>query len=913
MSVSALAQVSPSDKDIKVDLGYGISQSKYLSTASTMTVTGEELQQTAAVSLAEALYGRLLGLTVTSNGGFVGDEGAGAQFSIRGNQTLSSNSILILVDGYERPIDRLTVNEVESVTVLKDAAALAMLGHEGINGAILVKTKRGAEGKVTVDAGYSHKFTFDPQTADMMDAYGYASALNRARTNDGLTPAYTEEELGLFKSGTDPLFYPNVDWKKQVYRNMGSENRANVAVHGGKQNIKYYTLLDYTGARGLLTDTEQGDYSSQLKYSKANIRTNVDFDVTKTTHVSVDLLAMFLETAMPNDVDANGANWYIYKTPSSAFPLRTSSGYWGGNEAYGDGNVAAKIQESGFQKTHQRQIWANAKFVQDLDFLVKGLSFQGNIGYDNASITYEQRNKGHQYAYEYYTGAIGDKGSVKEVVMGNKEQNLKFNKWVNKQWRRFQGSMGLYYQTSFRDDDHFLASVAYSVKNEILDGQHNTWNRSNVIGTVHYDLKDKYIADLTLAANGSSRCYPETWSFSPTLALGYIFTNKESGALNFGKLRASAGLLHTDYVPEAGIWLSKWDNTNGHFYFGQSNASASGNFIKSFPTTSFTQETAQIYNFGVDLRLWNALDITADGFYQHRNHIMVSANDKNSWVVGIQSAYEDAGSVDSYGFELGARFSKQLSRDIRLNVAGQFSFTRNKIDYTIENPAYSNLATIGKRVDEAWGLQSVGFFKDQADIDSSPSQEFSRVRPGDIKYKDQNGDGVINEFDKVALGCGKAVPSINYSFNLGFEYKRFGLNLLVQGAGKQMKNLFSVDGVWNVIAGNKNLSKHYYNNCWDVAGPAAKYPRLSSQTVANNTQSSDIWYKSVYFVKLRNCQLYYHLPQPWLDKLRIADVKVYVQGENLLSFDNVKAMDAEVLSTAYPMLKAVNLGLSITF
>ena len=281
-SLTTQAQVKLSDLNKQeVDLGYGIKHSELLSTASTMTITAEQLQQTSAVSLAEALYGKLLGLTVINNGGFAGDEDYGATFNIRGIQTYSSdpstimndqNKVLILVDGYERPINRLTVEEVESVTVLKDAAAVALLGHKGVNGAILVKTKRGTEGKTQIKVGYSHKFTFDPEFAPMMDGYGYASALNKARQNDGLTPAYTEQELNLIKDGTDPYFYPNVNWKDEAFKNRGSEDQASLSISGGTDKMKYYTMMDYTQNKGLLKNTRQQDYSSQLKYSKANIR-----------------------------------------------------------------------------------------------------------------------------------------------------------------------------------------------------------------------------------------------------------------------------------------------------------------------------------------------------------------------------------------------------------------------------------------------------------------------------------------------------------------------------------------------------------------------------------------------------------------------------------------------------------------
>jgi TonB-linked SusC/RagA family outer membrane protein len=913
-TVSVVAQVMPEDKALqKVDLGFGVEHTGWLTTAAATVISGEELQQTSAISLADALYGRLPGLTALKSGGFAGDEGSGALLNIRGFQTFSEIGILILVDGYERPIDRLTVEEVESVTVLKDAAAVAMLGHEGVNGAILVKTKRGTAGKTHIKAGYSHKITFDPEFAETLGGYDYAVALNKARANDRLPVAYTGQELELIKAGTDPFFYPDVDWKNLAFKNTGSENNASLSVFGGSEKVQYYTLLDYTDSRGLLNAPRQKDYDPQLKYSKANIRSNVDFELSPTTRMSVNILGIFIETSHPSDVDAAGATWYVYKTPASAFPYRTSNGIWGGNEAYGDGNVVAKIQESGYTKTHQRQLWANARLTQDLSFWIKGLSFAVGGGYDNASNTYEQRKKGHQYGYEYYTGAIGDKDHTAEVVMGNKQENLEFSYWVQNQWRIMQSFAGFYYDTSFTEGDNFRASVVYNAKNEVLDGQSNTFYRANWIGSFHYDYGRKYIADLVLAANGSNRSYPAKWAFSPALSLGYIYADSPGGVLTYGKLRASGGVQHSDYVPVSAIWRGNWSDSSGEFIYSPGFSSAWGSFISAFPTTDFSQERAAKANLGTDIRLWNALDITFDAYYQQRSHILVNAREKDSWVAGIPSAYDDVGGVNSYGVEAGLHFAKKVAGDLYLNASAMLTWGKNEVTSYIESPAYSNLSVIGSGVTEGWGMEAVGFFKDQADIDNSPRQEFSQVSPGDIKYKDQNGDGVINEFDRLALGSNMLIPDLNFAFSLGFEYRGFGANAWFQGTGDYMKSLAGVDGVWGVISNNRNLSVDYYNNSWDIAGESALYPRFTSQTVPNNEQSSTVWLKRVHFLKMRNCEVYYKLPQKTLGSLHLAGAKVFVQGQNLLSFDNVDAMDAEVLSNDYPVLKSVNLGLQITF
>ena len=910
--VSANAQVKLNDKnEIAYDLGYGVEISDFLSTASATTISGEELQQTSATNLAQALYGRLPGLTALSDGGFSGDENKGASFNIRGYHTLNDKNILILVDGYERPIDRLSVEEVESVTVLKDAAATALLGHAGINGAILVKTKRGAEGKANVKVNYDHKFLFSPEFASMVDGYGYASAFNKARSNDGLSAAYTEQELELFQNGSDPCFYPNVNWHDLTFNDNVREDHAYISVDGGTDRVKYYSIIDYTDAGGAFKDTKQADYNAQLRQSKANFRTNLDFNITNTTLMSVNLFGMFQETLRPSDIGPDDLVGAIYSLPASAFPDKTSTGIWGGNEAYGDANPVAKIQDSGFYKTHQRQLWVDAKLTQQLDFLLKGLSMFVSAGYSNSAIYAENSHKAHEYGYERYSGTIGDKSNVSLNRFGSKELNLTFANWNDGQWWKAKSRIGLNYKHSFTGNDHFNAAAIYENIGVNADGRGNSFYRKNIMGVFHYDAQNRYVADLVLAGNGSSRTYPTKWAFSPTLSLGWIFANNENAFLNYGKLRASAGIQHTDYMPTYGMWLPTWDATHGYVIIGNNYSSTWGASLDSFPTTDFSQETSTSFNFGTDLRLANALDFSVDAFYQLRSHIMLSASNENSSVVGIQSSYNDVGEVMSYGLEASAKYAKEIAHDLHLNFGANISWARNQVTRYIGTPIHPLSDPVGHRVNEAWGLRSAGFFKDQADIDASCRQEYSNVKAGDIKYQDLSGDKVINEFDVVSLDGATEIPELNYAFNLGLEYKGFGFNAWFQGTGSYMKYLPAA--IWGGMSDNGNLSVDYYNNCWDVAGEKALYPRLTTQDNSNNSQASDVWYKPVHFFKMRNIEIYYKLPASILPKKSLSAAKVFVRGENLLSFDNIDAMDAEVLSTAYPMFKGVNAGLTLTF
>ena len=909
--MTANAQVQLADKKAQtVDLGYGVESSEFLTTAATYTITAEELGRTSAISLADALYGKLLGLTAVQNTGFKGEEGRGASFNIRGVQTSGETDILILVDGQERPIDRLTVEEVESVTVLKDAAAVALYGHEAINGVLLVKTKRGVAGSGNhIKVGASHKLQFDPDYADMVSAYDYANALNIARANDGLAAAYTESELQKFIDGSDPYVYPNVNWKDEVFKNTANETNAFISMYGGSDKVQYYSQLDYTDARGLYANPDQGDWNSQLKYSKANIRTNVDFQVTQSTRVKTSILALFMETNGVPNINSNDAWWHLYKVPALAFPIKTQEGTWGGSQTYGDFNLLAKSQGAGFSKTHQRQIWADITLEQDLDMLLKGLQFYAGGSYDNSSNTIENRTKGYQYGWNYYDATTGE---MMQSVMGTIEDKLVFNHWVDSQWRIGTLKAGFKYNTQFKNGDNFAANLNYNSKNEVRDGRNNTWYRQNVALAAHYDHADKIMADLVLAANGSNRSYPAKWAFSPTAALGWIYANNPDKGL-YGKLRASAGIQHTDYVPEAGLWLDDWGASHGDFYYGNNFGQSWGAFITQFPTTGFRQEAAYKANIGTDVRIANCLDIVADVFYQQRRNILVSASSLNSSVVGLQSAYDDKGVVASYGAELGLRFAKTFDSGLNVNASGFATYAKNEVLEWIENPVYPNLSIIGTQTDAARGLVALGFFESQEDIDNSPLQQFGQVKVGDIKYKDVNEDGVVNENDVVSIDCGTAFPSLNYSFSFGLEFKGIGLNATFQGAGNQIKNLRYVDGVWGALSDNRNMSQEYYDNCYDVAGANALYPRLSTENVANNAQESTLWYRNVSWFKMRDCELYYRLPASLLKNAKISDAKVFVQGQNLLSFDNIAAMDAENLNTGYPVMKAVTFGLSVVF
>lgn len=918
LPTSAWAQITIAEPDsVTVDLGFGIKQKLSTLSASVSVVTSKDLRASGAINLSDALYGRLLGLTALKTGGFEGDDNYGANFNIRGYQTFSENNLLILVDGIRRPIDRLTVDEVESVTVLKDAAAVALLGYEGINGAIFVTTKKGEQGGPHIGVSYRHEFLFDPKVADFVNAHDYAAALNEARANDGLSAAYSPLEMELYKYGSDGYLYPNVNWKNEVLKNHASEDEVNITVSGGSDKMKYFTLLDYTDSRGALKGTEQADYNSQLRYSKANIRANLEFKVTPTTEMKVNMLASFIETSHPAAGSANDIVYGIYRLPSNAFPVMTPDGVWGGNATFGDANPVAKVQSSGKEKTHARALYADAMLTQRFDFLLPGLSASLRVAYDNLSQINERHGKSFQYGYWSYSGATGDPTGITSTIYGDKVNNLEFSKWLGNQWRSSNFVFTVNYDHTFGTDHNLSAALIYNTQSTVNMNRYNTFNRANVMGYANYSWKDRFNATMVLAGNGSNRSYPHKWSFSPTFSAAYILASDNMAQiLNLAKIRASFGVQHSDYVPVSGLWLESYDGGHGNIVLRPNyDGNNWGSYLTHYPLSDFPLETAYKYNLGVDLRLFQGLSLTLDGFYNRRTNIMMSANDLNSWVVGRPDSYAAKGKVDNYGAEIGLNYTRQLTRDLLVNAGVMYTWNTNRIKEYIELPAEAYQSHVGQRVGQAYGLEAIGFFKDEADIASSPTQTFSNVKPGDVKFRDQNNDGIINEHDAIYFGYGTNLPETNYAFNLGAEFKGFGFNVIFQGA-TGMTAWLGTTGVWNTTLGTGNLSQHYYENAWRADGSnadSALYPRLSTQDNPNNNQGSSIWYDNISWLKLRNAEIYYRLPASFIKKLAMTEARIYVQGRNLFTSSNMKTVDPEVMGTQYPVFKGVNVGIILNF
>lgn len=903
----------------KVNYGFGLQQTNAESTGAVSTVYAEDIDKSSAFSIGNSLYGNVLGLTTMQSTGVVWEQMP--SMYIRGLKTLNGNNgILLVVDGLERDnnwqaLKYITPEEVESGSVLRDAAALALYGYRGVNGVVNIVTKRGKYNTREINFSYDHAFNYMTRKPEMADAYMYASALNEALTNDGKQVRYSQNELNAFKNGTSPYLYPNVNWWDEVFRDRGASDIATLSFRGGSTKMRYYTMMNLQNNRGFIKNFDtNADYSTQEKYSKANFRTNLDIDLSPKTKMQANIMGILNEFSRPG-MGSDNLIAKLYQLPSAAFPIRTESGLWGGNTTWGENwNPVALTEGRAYSKGHTRGLYADMSLRQDLSSLTKGLGASVRMGYDNLASYWENHTKGYKYGMVSVASWENGLPVAGEEITGGKDTEMSGDSKLDWQYRAFNFQLNVDWQRQF--GAHSLYSMLlYTYKYDNAKGINNTFYRQNAGWYTHYGFKNRYFADFTLMASASNLLAPDhRWNVSPTVGLAWLISNEKcmqsQNVVNFLKLRASFGMLNTDNIPGNGYWNETVGGGNG--YPINNNFGGDGGWHEGrLASVNGTTEKAYKYNVGVDATLFKGLTLTLDGFYERRSDIWVSSDGQNSAVLGATSPYVNAGIVDSWGTEIGANYCKKIG-NVEFNLGGTFTYNRSKIIEMLEEPAaYDYTRSTGNPVGQIFGLQAIGYFVDQADIDNSLPQQFGPVKAGDIKYKDMNGDKVINSDDRVAMGYNSTCPETYYSFSLGLEWKGLGFSAQFQGVGNYTAILSGT--YYHPLVDNTTISNYVYRNRWTPETPNARFPRLTTETVDNNLQTSSLWLADRSFLKLRNCEVYYKLPSSWLNKFWMKIAKVYVRGVDLLCFDSIDQLDPEAMSTSYPATRSIHVGLSVGF
>ena len=812
----------------------------------------------------------------------------------------------------------MTLEEIESVQVLKDGAATALYGARAANGVLLINTKRGVYNSFDIDVNYRHGFNFPINQPEMADAYTYAMAQNEALHYDGLPLQYTAKQLENFKQGTNPNFYPNTDWVKEGMRDFSQNNQFNIMVRGGGQRVRYMALLDYKNEFGLLNEdyTHYSDcYNSQIRNYELDLRINLDVDVTPATKVKFSLYGIIAEDKRPNTgIDAIFQN--LYNVPSAAFPIKTANGNWGSNSVFKMNPIAA-IADVGYVQENRRLLEGDMRLTQDLSMFVKGLNAEVAVAYDN-SATYQDIGS-KTYLYEIFNQTVAGLPTTK-TEGSNSTLQVSSSK-LSDQFIRASVEAKLNYDRTF-NKHQVAASVVYRQEMEEPLGVNGAYYRQNVMGFAGYNYDNRYMLDVVANYYGTSVLLEgDKFRFYPAVSAGWNIANEafleDVSQLDMLKLRASWGRSATDgldYGLGNYFWIS--DKTSGKYAFGESLGTlVNGLREQQLPMYRLELETADKYNIGVDLRMWKNFTASAEVFYDRRTNILVD-NNRTSGMLGVTPAKSNIGENETRGLELSMGWNQQL-KDFNYYVNANWGLNDSKV---IENgqayQPYDYLYTKGHKIGQLFGLEAIGYFNDEEDIANSPEQTFSVVRPGDVKYKDQNGDKRIDSEDRVAIGKSTSIPDMVYGLNLGFEYKGFGIDMTFNGVSGLTKQL-NVSSVHQPLRnGNTNIATWYLKDKvrWtESTKDIANVPRLSTLSNENNYQTSTQWIADGSFFKLRNLNVYYTLPQAWSKKMKMDKCQVYAKALNVFSIDKIDYFNCEDIALGYPDLFSVYVGLNINF
>lgn len=806
---------------------------------------------------------------------------------------------------------------------MKDAAAVALYGYKGANGAILITTKRGKfNTKNSVKLSLDHSINFLANKPKFVDAQTYAKAMNEAYANDGKDPRYSQEEVDAFGSGKYPYLYPNVDWMGETFRNHSVTNKLDAEFQGGGQKFKYYTLLDLQYDNGFVKHANENEgYSTNNKYVKGNLRMNLDAQLTQSTTMKLNLLGVLAEANRPG----KSANLWdmIYTLPAAAFPIRTENGLWGGNATWaGTKNPVAQSQAAAYDKNHERGIFTDLILRQDLSSVLPGLSAQARFAYDNTSNIYEDHSRTYEYGMQTVNGWLDGEPELGNFYKGGSTSEMGTGSSTNSFYRRTHFDVSADYQQRFGQHSLY-AMLRWDYETEDENAINSTLNRQNFSLYTHYGFQDRYFLDLSMVESASNRLAPGSkWNFSPTVSAAWVISKENwmqnVSWVNFLKARASFGIINLDLIPGSGwnYYQQQYSLSGGTYPFTDSWTSTSGGRtdLAQMATENLGHEEAYKYNFGIDATLFGGLDISWDAYYQRRKGIWVSTAGKYTDLIGIDAPYEPDGITENWGTELGLDYNKKIG-DVSFNIGGNISYNTSKVVNKNEAPVlYENLRGTGTKIGQLWGYKAIGLFKDQADIDNSTPQKLgSTPRPGDVKYEDINHDGVIDSNDKTTIGYSTTCPELYYSIHLGAEWKGLGFYALFQGTGRYSAVL-NTKSMYKPLVGNTTISQYYYDNRWTPETAAtAKFPALSSASNANNYQTSTLFLVDRSFFKLRNIEVYYNFPKSWFANTSLSAVKVYVKGNDLFSLDHMAVSDPESYGASHPLTRSVMAGVAVTF
>ena len=918
-------------------VAYGV-QKKVSVTGAISSMRGDDLLKTPAGSISNILSGQVTGISSVQ---YSGEPGAdAADIYVRGIATTNNATPLIQVDGVERDFSQIDPNEIESVTILKDASATAVFGVRGANGVILITTKRGAEGKAKISFTTSAGVNVRTKELEFANSYQYASYVNMMRTNDGNEPLYSDEQLAAFRDHTNPLLYPDINWIDYCMNKAAFQSQHNVSISGGTNNMRYFVSAGLFTQDGMFKQFNLTD-DFNFDYKRYNYRANLDFDISKTTLLSVNIGGRVESKRTPESgEDQNQLFRKLYWAVPFASAGIVDGKYIKTNADYVTKPGADGLESyygKGFRNQTTNVLNLDLVLDQKLDFITKGLSIKLKGSYNSSYST----TKIASSSVATYTPVVDDKGAITYKKSGSDSQTS-YREGDYGKGRDWYMELALNYNRKF--GNHSVTGLfLYNQSKRYYPGgtyDYIPTGYVGLVGRVTYDWKTRYLAEFNVGYNGSENFNPENrYGFFPAGSIGWIVSEEPFFApikkvVNYFKVRATLGMVGNDnyagqrflYLPGSYGYGQNNDHNGPGGFFGQNIGNAKPGAWEATQSNPYAKwETAVKQNYGLDFNILNDhLSVSADYFIEKRRDILRTP-DYLPGILGMTLPAINVNKVENKGFEIQAKWNDRIGTDFRYWANFNISFARNKIVFM--NEVEQNepwMYQTGRRINSRSMYKFWGFYDETADL--RYQEEFGipisdhgiTLQPGDAVYVDLNKDGKLDGNDATRDIGFTDLPEYTAGLNLGFSWKNFDFSMQWTGA-------WNVDRMLSEFrqplgdTQNKGLLLYQYENTWRSSEDSytAKFPRITATNRKNNFEKgSDLYLINASFLRLKNIEIGYNFDFPFMRKLKLNSCRMYVNGYNLLTFTAFDWGDPESRQSDrpnYPLTRVFNIGLKLGF
>ncbi|MFR9523507.1 MAG: TonB-dependent receptor [Rikenellaceae bacterium] len=918
--------------DEVVVVGYGV-QKRESVVGAISTISPSSLQINQSRSVTNALAGQVSGIIAVQRSGEPGNDSS--DFWIRGISSFGSGTdALVLVDGIERSMDNISPEEIESFSVLKDATATAIYGVRGANGVILIQTKKGKIGapRVTVKADFG--VSTPTQLPEFVDGATYMEAMNKASyLTDGST-MYTQAEIDATRNKTDTDLYPSVDWLDAVTNDYVPNSRVSLDVNGGSERLRYSLVASYYGEEGITVTDPTVDYDSSNTLTRYTMRTNLDMDLTKSTLLNVSVGGYITNLREPGYSSATDILYLAFKNTPIVHPTIYSNGEIPANTS--QTNPWAAATNSGYRTSFQSSLQSVFSLTQDLGALcdpLDGFKAKAVFSFDSYAWNEFDRSK---TTTTYMATGRDDDGNLITQISNEGDDYLGFSTDAG-------GNRTMYFETQISysklfDDLHQVDGLVLYNMQDYVNGDASSsiyslpYRSQGLAGRISYSYDSRYFIESNFGYNGSENFSDgNKWGFFPSVAAGWLVTQEDfmqsyASTLSKLKIRASYGLVGNDQLDGRRFaFLSTIDSGTGYTYGSTGGQYYSGLYEGDFGVDDLSWETVYKTDIGLEIGLWNSLNIHADYFHERREDIFMERQTIPE-IAGFNSnPWANFGIVTNQGFDGSLDYNKQINKDLFISVRGTFTYSHNEIIECDESESIKGTtrSETGNPVNSYYGLVAIGLFQEEdfkADgslVDGIPEHNFGTVQPGDIRYADLDESGTVDAYDTTCIGD-PYVPEIVYGFGVSAQYKNFDFSAFFQGATNSSMMIYGSMVIPGSGGGGLGNIFSNWEDSWNPDDPYAQvfWPRLSTNTSANNMQYSTWWLKDASYIRLKNLEIGYTLPSDLTKSMSMRNVRFFLRGSNLWTYSPFDLWDPELRSAdgmSYPLMTVYSVGISATF